>query len=224
MTLPFYDVNVVIFDCDSTLSAVEGIDELAARKGVDKQLAPLTTAAMEGRMKLEDIYGHRLALIRPARKDIDWLIQHYIDSVVSDAGYVINTLQDAGKEIHIVSGGIRQAVTGLARHLGIDDSHVHAVDLSFDPEGGYLGYDENSPLSCSGGKRTVCRAIIHPRNRAVMVGDGITDLEAEQQGVDFIGFGGIINRPHIREKARDYIDGPDLHPLLRRLLEKPPAA
>ncbi|HKK16006.1 MAG TPA: haloacid dehalogenase, partial [Gammaproteobacteria bacterium] len=111
MTQPFYDVKVVIFDCDSTLSAVEGIDELAARKGVDEQLAPLTTAAMEGRMKLEEIYGHRLALIRPARRDIDWLIQRYIASVVTDAGYVIKNLQESGKEVHIVSGGIRQAVS-----------------------------------------------------------------------------------------------------------------
>lgn len=224
MTQPFYDVKVVIFDCDSTLSAVEGIDELAARKGVDEQLAPLTTAAMEGRMKLEEIYGHRLALIRPARRDIDWLIHRYIASVVTDAGYVIKNLQESGKEVHIVSGGIRQAVSGLASHLGINDSHVHAVELSFDHEGEYLGYDENSPLTRSGGKRTVCRAIVQSGERAVMVGDGITDLEAGQHGVDFIGFGGVVNRPQIREKAPDFIDGPGLHSLLQRLLEKPPVA
>jgi phosphoserine phosphatase len=35
----------VCFDCDSTLSRIEGIDELARRAGLEQEIAPLTDAA-----------------------------------------------------------------------------------------------------------------------------------------------------------------------------------
>ena len=40
--MPAYDL--VFFDCDSTLSSIEGIDELASRAGVD--VSELTNAAI----------------------------------------------------------------------------------------------------------------------------------------------------------------------------------
>ena len=45
--------RTVIFDCDSTLSAIEGIDELAVdcREDVER----LTDAAMRGRIPLEEV-------------------------------------------------------------------------------------------------------------------------------------------------------------------------
>ena len=43
MPAPF---DRIFFDCDSTLSRVEGIDELAQRVGLIEAIAPLTRAAM----------------------------------------------------------------------------------------------------------------------------------------------------------------------------------
>ena len=40
--------NIVIFDCDSTLSTIEGIDELARMTGHEYDVAILTKRAMEG--------------------------------------------------------------------------------------------------------------------------------------------------------------------------------
>jgi len=213
-----YAVDVVCFDCDSTLSAVEGIDELARRAGVFDELAPLTTAAMEGRIKLDEIYRRRLDAIRPGRADIEWLAQRYLENIVPDATTVVNHLQLAGKKIHIISGGIRQAVLPLSAHLNIPQSHVHAVDVHFTPGGEYAGYEETSPLSRSGGKKIICADIIGEQYKAVMVGDSITDLEAAQERVHFIGFGGVFHRPLIEELVEDYIMDPTLLPLLQRLI------
>ena len=51
MTTPlppsFAGADVVFFDCDSTLSTIEGVDELARRRGVD--VARLTADAMAAR-------------------------------------------------------------------------------------------------------------------------------------------------------------------------------
>ncbi|MEY4925035.1 MAG: Phosphoserine phosphatase, partial [Verrucomicrobiota bacterium] len=47
--------KLVIFDCDSTLSAIEGIDELARLRGpaLFAQVEAQTTAAMEGKIPVE---------------------------------------------------------------------------------------------------------------------------------------------------------------------------
>ena len=39
----------MVFDCDSTLSLIEGINELAAMNGVPYEVAELTRHAMGGR-------------------------------------------------------------------------------------------------------------------------------------------------------------------------------
>ena len=215
-----YNVDIVIFDCDSTLSSIEGIDELAHRAGVFSQLAPLTIAAMEGKIKLEDVYRQRLETIKPGHADIEWLSQLYLEHIVPGANSVVNDLQLAGKQVHIVSGGIRQAVLPLAAHLKIPDSHLHAVELRFTPDGDYAGFDETSPLSKSGGKKIICAEIIGNQHSAVMIGDGITDLEAAQERVHFIGFGGVFRRSMIEEMAQDYITDPTLFPVLQRLTVK----
>ena len=54
--------DIVCFDCDSTLSRVEGIDALARRAGVEADVAPLTDAAMVGDLRLDEVFGKRLDL------------------------------------------------------------------------------------------------------------------------------------------------------------------
>ncbi len=213
-----YEGDIVIFDCDSTLTAIEGIDELARRAGVYEQLAPLTTAAMEGKIRLDDIYKKRLDLIRPSRSDIEWLAQCYLDAMVPDARTVIAALQQAGKSVHIVSGGLLPAVMAVARYLHISENNVHAVDVCFNADGSYADYEQASPLAKSGGKKTVCRNIIGEHATAVLIGDGITDLEAAQDRVCFIGFGGIVQRPAVQKTAETYLTERSLEPLLQYLL------
>ena len=60
----------VFFDCDSTLTAVEGIDVLAQNAGKGWRIKVLTDAAMNGELDLEQVYGKRLAAIRPTRSQV----------------------------------------------------------------------------------------------------------------------------------------------------------
>ena len=215
---PFYDVDYVLFDCDSTLSSLEGIDELAKQIGVHDQLAPLTQAAMEGEVKLDEIYKKRLELIQPDKHTIEWLAQRYIETLVTDADIVIEKLQKANKQIHIISGGLRQAILPLAKKLNIAEINVHAVDVYFDSNETYTGFNEQSPLARSGGKAVVSQQIIGESRKAVLIGDGVTDLEAQNERVHFIGFGGVIIRDLVRNQSKDYIEKSTLLPLLDRLL------
>jgi len=191
----------VLFDCDSTLSAVEGIDELARRAGLGGEMARLTAGAMNGTTPLEAIYARRLELIRPCRGDLEWLADCYIEHCVPGAVETIGRLLRLGKRVHIISGGLRQAILPLAGALGLAPEAVHAVSLLLDDQGDYAGFDTTSPLARSGGKAEICRRLLPDGARAVMIGDGMTDAETLEAGVDFIGFGGVIVREPVRARA-----------------------
>ncbi|OAH98913.1 haloacid dehalogenase [Methylomonas methanica] len=210
--------DVICFDCDSTLSRVEGIDELARRNGLFEQVAALTDAAMNGELALEDVYANRLDLIKPDKAAIDWLAELYIAEMVEGVSETIKTLQASNKLIHIISGGLRQAILPLAEQLGIPDEHVHAVDVLFDEDGNYQDFARHSPLAVSGGKARICRRLRMHHSSLVMIGDGKTDLEAKLAGAYMIGFGGVVRRSLVEEQADSYVSDRSLAAVLPLVL------
>jgi phosphoserine phosphatase len=201
--------STVIFDCDSTLSAVEGIDELAGEHR--DAIAALTDAAMRGDLPLEAVYGERLALVRPSRDRLAALGRLYVQRLLPDARETVAALRAEGIAVRIVSGGLRPAVLAVARTLDVPDEDVAAVDVFFDASGAYAGWDESSPLAYSGGKRTQLERWngLLPRP-VVIVGDGMTDLEARPPADAFVGFAGVVAREPVLAAADLVIRQPAL--------------
>ena len=216
--MPAAGPALVLFDCDSTLSAIEGVDELAAKHGLGREVSALTADAMAGRLSLEDVYARRLDLIRPTRSDLEWLGRRYVECLVPGAREVFDALYFLEREIHIVSGGFLQAVLAVGTALGLSPAHVHAVELKFDATGTYAGFAD-SPLATSGGKISVCSRIMRGRP-AVAVGDGVTDLEIQETGARFVGFGGVVVRPAVRDRAAEYVSEATLLSVLPHLVTK----
>lgn len=210
--------DVICFDCDSTLSKIEGIDELAKWAGVGEEMARLTDAAMNGELPLEAVYAKRVETIKPDKANIDKLAELYIQEMVEGVKEVFATLSGQGKDLHIISGGLRQAILPLASVLNIPEYHVHAVDLSFSPDGSYLNFDVNSPLARSGGKGEICKQLLDGKQSLAIIGDGKTDMEAKQPGVTVIGFGGVCERTIVRELADHFAVEPNLKAVLPYLL------
>lgn len=210
--------EVVLFDCDSTLCSIEGIDQLATRAGLAEQLIPITTAAMEGRLPFDQAYAERLAVLQPDAAAVEWLSAQYLEHIVTGADGLMEHLHQRGKVVHIISGGIHQALLPLGAALGIPDHRVHGVTLIFDGQGRYAGYDADSPLAHQYGKAATCRQILQSGERAVLIGDGVTDLEIRAAGVDFIGFGGVVRRTVVEEQATAYYRESNLRGLLAWLL------
>jgi phosphoserine phosphatase len=210
--------EIICFDCDSTLSKIEGIDELARRVGLGEEMSKLTDAAMNGEVLLEEVYEQRLSLIRPDQDSIDWLASLYIEQIVDGVKEVFEALLASGKELHIISGGLRQAILPLAHSLGLPENRVHAVDVYFNVDGSYLDYDKNSPLARSGGKAEICWQLLKSRGSLAMIGDGKTDMEAKQAGAYVIGFGGVVDRAVVREQADFYSAESSLVSVLGQLL------
>lgn len=220
--------DIIIFDCDSTLTLIEGIDELGRLAGQGAEIAALTRRAMEGDTPLESIYEKRMAAVRPTRAQMRAVKKAYRDHAVADAPAVIAALHACGRQVFIVSGGLREAVADFGEWLGVPASHIFAVGMDYNQLAGewwryhrpneaehFLNVEEH-PLTAAGGKAEIIANEIRLRHkgRAMLVGDGLSDLEARQAVDLFVGFGGAVKRARVVAEADVFIAAPYLSPVV----------
>jgi len=203
--------KLLLFDCDSTLSAIEGIDELGRLRGpeVFKAVEDMTTQAMDGSTPMESIFAKRLDMIKPTLKELESIGQKYIQQVEPTAVDTIKKLKAAGWTVIIVSGGFTQAIRPLAQYLGIE--RVEAVELRFNTDGSYAGYVESCPTAKSKGKNVVVLKLRDEFKayQMILVGDGASDLEVKGDVDKMIGFGRYTPRPKVKAGADAFITSLD---------------
>lgn len=195
-------IDAVIFDCDSTLSQIEGIDQLAKRNQVTHEVRQLTDEAMNKTGITPAIYERRLALVRPSRAHVEELADVYYSNLSPDADKVIATLQSLGKAVFIISAGIQSALEGFAKRLEIPTDHVFGVNIFFDKEGNYTHYDHNALMADVGGKQKMVAKLKRQYPRIAFLGDGMNDVEAAHDVARFVGYGGA----HFRESIASLCD------------------
>ena len=223
---PGASFRLIFFDCDSTLTAIEGIDELARLKGQYESIADLTRRAMEGEIKLEEVFATRLDRLRPTRAELRRVAQAYREGLIPETKETIAALRFSGCEVYLVSGGLLPAVQEFARSLGLPSRNVRAVPIQFDQlSGQWWRYDLDryggnpderyrglppTPLIETQGKRTIIKEISGTEKHTMLVGDGITDLEARDTVKLFVGFGGVVRRERVAADAAVYIESSSL--------------
>jgi phosphoserine phosphatase len=224
---PTYDL--IFFDCDSTLSSIEGIDELARFKGKEQRVGVLTEKAMNGDLDLSEVYGKRLRAIRPTKGELKAIEEKYWQTMVPDALAVVTALRLVGKQVFIVSGGLAEPVRGFGKRLGVPQENIRAVEVEYNELSGdwwqyhepesqhskmYLDYDEG-PLTISTGKPAIIQALAAGKHgRKMMIGDGASDLAARPMVDLFIGYGGIVTREKVLAGADAFIHINSLAPIL----------
>ncbi len=198
----------IFFDCDSTLSAIEGVDELARMRpdSVFAEVKRLTDQAMNGEIPIDSVFGRRLSVIRPHEEECARIGQAYIDQIEPTALETLGRLRELGWTVAIISGGFLPAIRPFAQFLGIEE--IHAVDLYFAADGSYVGFDEAHPNARNGGKPDLIRALRAERGfqKAVMVGDGVSDLETKSAVELFIGYGGFVAREKVQAGAEKFVN------------------
>ncbi len=221
--------DLIFFDCDSTLSAIEGIDELARLKGKEGRVGLLTNKAMDGELDLADVYGKRLRAIKPTLAQLKAVEERYWETVVEDAPEVIAALQFLGKEVFIISGGLIDAVKGFGRRLGLQPERIRAVELEYNELSGrwwdyhepgaqqaktYLDYSEG-PLTISSGKSKIISELAgRLPGKRVMIGDGASDLATKPLVDLFVGYGGVVARETVKAEADVFLQDPSLAAIL----------
>ena len=215
---------IVVYDCDSTLSTIEGIDVLADQVGLASEVAALTDAAMDGDVDLSDVYGERLSMLNPTRQQVLALKDDYKTNVVADAGAVIAALSAVGHEQWIVSGGLLEPVVEFGIWLGIEADRIRAVGTEFDPLAGswwtgtkldarYLDYTAGHLTETTGKGDVIDAAIVTP-GRRLMIGDGMSDLRAATSVDLFVAYAGVVARDAVVESAPVVVRSKSLAPIL----------
>jgi phosphoserine phosphatase len=208
--------RVVCFDCDSTLTEIEGIDWLAERAGAGREVADMTRRAMEGEASLESVYAARLAAVRPGPEDLAALAEAYEHRMVEDARDAVAALSAAGIEPWVVSGGLLAAVLPFAASMGFEPGRVVAVPLRWSDADPWAAAAAH-PLASTSGKRGVV-ARLAPGSQVALVGDGASDVAARDEVDLLIGFGGVVRHARMRAAADAWIDAPSLAPVVPLLL------
>lgn len=218
MTSPSWQLSspltAIVFDCDGTLSAIEGIDFLAKNNGVGDAVHSLTQDAMSKTGLNPSLYQQRLDLVFPRREQVYALGHQYYAHRIPDASHVINLFKRLNKSMYLVSAGVNPAVKMFGELLQIPPENVYAVDLRFDQQGNFLDFERNCPLVNNDGKREIVSHLKTRHKDILHVGDGLNDIVTLDLVTRFIGFGGVAYRKNIAELCRFYINTLSLASLL----------
>jgi phosphoserine phosphatase len=192
----------VILDVDSTLCGIEGIDWIAKRRSAElaASIASVTERAMNGEIPIAAIYGERMSVVRPNGKELKALADAYRENLAPGAEKAIKKMRKAGVRLHLISGGFTNSIWPVAEKLGFSASEVHAVDVTLDSRGEYVGYETDSPMTRDGGKLEVVRDLHLPRP-SLAVGDGNTDLAMKPAVDTFAAYVGFMTRDAVVDGA-----------------------
>lgn len=207
-------VSAIMFDCDGTLSAIEGVNELAKKKGVHQEVAALTEKAMGESGMNAVLYHKRLQLIQPQSEEVDALGQHYYLHIVPHVEEVIRIFKRFNKHIYVVSAGLYPAVSHFAARLQIPQKNIYAVPITFDAQGSFTDFDRSSPLITQNGKRLIAAELIARHKALIHIGDGLNDYVTHDLVTRFIGYGGVYYREIIAKQCQYYIHTHSMSALL----------
>lgn len=222
MTKPIWQlqepISAIMFDCDGTLSTIEGIDELASYNGVSDLVKSITAEAMGSSGLNPTLYQQRLNLVKPHQDQIIALGHEYFAQRTHDIDIIIQTLTRLNKSIYLISAGVNPAVKIFGELLNIPHDNIFAVDISFDSNGQYLDFDRTSPLVHNTGKREIVSKLKTRHEHMIYVGDGLNDVAVIDLVTRFIGYGGAFYRENIAALCEYYIQTSSLAPLLPLIL------
>ncbi|KTC78849.1 HAD-IB family phosphatase [Legionella cherrii] len=207
-------IDAFFFDCDGTLSLIEGINVLATMNGVAKEVHQITARCMGKTGMTLDDYRQRLTYVQPTKKQVEELAECYKRHTAPGAQDLIQLLLRLHKKIYIISAGIKAAVVPFAQTLGIPPSHVLAVDVYFDEKGNYQGFDEQSNMTQGNGKTVEIASVLKPGEHSLLVGDGVSDWEARETVTRFIGFAGLSPKEWVKKHSNFYICSTSFYPII----------
>ncbi|MDQ6917465.1 MAG: phosphoserine phosphatase SerB [Pseudomonadota bacterium] len=122
-------VRLVSIDMDSTLIAIECIDEIADLQGLKPQVAAITAAAMRGEIDFAASLVQRVALL--AGLDVDVLQRVYDERLVLSPGAerMLAGFCEVGAKTLLVSGGFTFFTDRLKERLGLDCAVSNTLEI-----------------------------------------------------------------------------------------------
>ncbi|MBS1214186.1 MAG: serB [Proteobacteria bacterium] len=170
-------VRLIVTDMDSTLIAIECIDEIADMLGLKPQVAAITEAAMRGELEFAEALTRRVALLTglPAMQ-----LQRVYDERLKlnpGAEQLMDAAKRSGIRTAVVSGGFTIFTERVKARLGLD----HALANELEVADGCLTGRLWGPI-CGGEAKAeflakLCDDMGIGRSQCIAIGDGANDLK-----------------------------------------------
>ncbi len=200
-----------VFDFDSTLTSVEGLDVLAEislknnpeRDEVVKKIQEITDLGIDGDISFTDSLSRRIALLKANKSQlgelIDFLKTKLSDSVKANQPF----FEKYRDQIYVISCGFKEFIEPVVADLGIAPERVFANTFKYDQDGTIIGFDETNPLSQHNGKVN-CLKESGIDGEIQIIGDGYSDYVMRREGVadKFFAYTENVSR----KKATDNAD------------------
>lgn len=195
------NADAVCFDVDSTVCRDEAIDELAKYVGKSKEVSEITKSAMMGAFDFRKALAKRLSIIQPSAEILNQYLLTNKPKLTPHIEELVTLLHKRNVDVYLISGGFEIIIEAAAKKLNIEFDRIFANRIMFNPDGSYAGFDANMLTSMQDGKARIIDRLKRTKHykNLVMIGDGVTDLEACPPADAFIGFGGN----QVRESVRD---------------------
>ena len=175
-TTKLSDFGLVAMDMDSTLIAIECIDELAAIGGIGSQVAEITAHAMRGEIEFAESLARRVALL--AGLSTTALDRVYDDKLRLSEGAesMIEGIKARGIRTLLVSGGFAFFTERLCTRLGLDFACANQPEVA---EGLLTGRLTGRVIDADGKAekvREIRTALGLDKDRVIVIGDGANDI------------------------------------------------
>ncbi|MEV0674322.1 phosphoserine phosphatase SerB [Mycobacterium sp. NPDC050441] len=202
--------RLIVFDVDSTLIQGEVIEMLAARAGMEAQVAAVTEAAMRGELDFAESLHRRVATLAGLPASVLDDVAEQVE-LTPGARTTIRTLRRLGFHCGVVSGGFRQVIEPLAHELMLDyvaANELEVVDGKL--TGRVIGQVVDRPGKAKA-LRDFAQQVGVPMEQTVAVGDGANDIDM----LAAAGLGVAFNaKPALREVADASLSHPYLDTVL----------
>ena len=208
--------GLIAFDMDSTLIAIECVDEIAAMAGRKAEVAAITEAAMRGEIAdYKESLRRRVALLKGvAASDLQRVYDERL-RFNPGAETLVAACQAAGLKMLLVSGGFTFFTDRVRERLGIDFARSNVLGIE---NGTLTGKMVDQPWGdiCDGEEKKkmlleTCAALGLAPAGAIAVGDGANDLPMMSVAGLSVAYHA---KPKVRAAANVAIDSGGLERLL----------
>jgi len=202
-----------VFDFDSTLTSVEGLDVLAEitlannpkKDEILQEIVDITNLGIDGDISFTDSLEKRIKVIGATKADLELLVERLktfiSDSVKRNKSFFIEN----SEHIYIMSAGFKEFIIPVVAEYNIPAERIYANTFEFDKNGKINGFDRTNPLSVTDGK-IECLRKMNLQGEVQMIGDGYSDYVTRKAGVadKFFAYTENVTRAKTIKNA-DYI-------------------
>lgn len=175
-TIQLTDFELIAMDMDSTLLAIETIDEVADMHQIKSEVAAITLSTMRGEIGFEESLTRRTALLKGLHQSA---LQKVYDERVKlspGAERMLSHAKKANIKTMVISGGFTFFTSRIQEKLGLDYAVANTLEIENNQiTGKVVGTIIGSPGKAEA-LRQVRDSLGLKREQIIAIGDGANDL------------------------------------------------